>query len=44
MGRTTPLLVALLAAVALAPAFGVPRPHAVDEPSVGGWGARAPAW
>ncbi len=44
MRRSTPLLVVLLAAVALAPAFAAPRPHAGDEAGVGGWGARAPAW
>lgn len=44
MRRSTPLLVLLLVAVALAPAFAAPHPQRGDEPSVGGWGARAPAW
>ncbi len=44
MRRSTPLLVLLLVAVALAPAFAAPHPRAGDEPGVGGWGARAPAW
>ncbi|MFN2321873.1 MAG: hypothetical protein ABR510_02805 [Trueperaceae bacterium] len=45
MRRSTPLLVALLVAVALAPAFAAPHPQrAGDELSAGGWGARAPAW
>jgi hypothetical protein len=44
MRRSTPLLVLLLVAVALAPAFAAPRPFAGEESSVGGWGARAPTW
>lgn len=44
MRRSTPLLALLLVAVALAPAIAAPHPPVGDEPSAGGWGARAPAW
>jgi hypothetical protein len=44
MRRSTPLLALLLVAVALAPAVAAPHPQVGDEPSAGGWGARAPAW
>jgi hypothetical protein len=40
-----PLTALLLVAVALAPALAAPRPADAGEAStVGGWGARAPAW
>ncbi|MDF1524343.1 MAG: hypothetical protein P1P87_16190 [Trueperaceae bacterium] len=40
-----PLTALLLVAVTLVPALAAPRPaDALDASTVGGWGARAPAW